>query len=67
MVFLLDWGITCLLDIPKKHYTILLSFWYKSDILVMVYRAQNKALRIINFKKERHPSAPLLYHTDKDT
>ena len=24
----------------------------------MVQRAQNKALRIINFKEERHPSAP---------
>ena len=30
-----------------------------SDILAMVQRAQNKALRIINFKEERHPSAPL--------
>ena len=29
-----------------------------SDILVMVQRAQNKALRIINFKEEIHPSAP---------
>ena len=27
-----------------------------SDILVMVQRAQNKALRIIKFKEERHPS-----------
>ena len=27
-----------------------------SDILVMVQRAQNKALRIINFKEERHPA-----------
>ena len=35
-----------------------------SDILVMVQRAQNKALRIINFKEERHPSAHL--YTDKD-
>ena len=26
----------------------------KSDILAMVQRAQNKALRIINFKEERH-------------
>ena len=25
----------------------------------MVQRAQNKALRVINFKEERHPSAPL--------
>ena len=31
-----------------------------SDILVMVERAQNKALRIKNFKEERHPSQPLL-------
>ena len=29
-----------------------------SDILVMVQRAQNKALRITNFKEERHPSEP---------
>ena len=35
----------------------------KSDILVMVQRAQNKALRIINFKEERHPSAPLYTET----
>ena len=34
-----------------------------SDILVMVQRAQNKALRIINFKEERHPSAPLFTET----
>ena len=27
-----------------------------SDILVMVQGAQNKALRIINFKEERHPA-----------
>ena len=35
--------------------------WGKSnsDILVMVQRAQNKALEIINFKEKRHPSAPL--------
>ena len=61
-------------DILKTVY-ILLSFWYismlcmsglgtnKSDILVMVQRAQNKALRIINFKEERHPSAPLYTET----
>ena len=35
-----------------------------SDILVMVQRAQNKALRIINFKEERHPSASL-YTTER--
>ena len=35
-----------------------------NEILVMVQRAQNKALRIINFKEERHPSAHL--YTDKD-
>ena len=34
-----------------------------SDILVMVQRAQNKALRIINFKEERHRSAPLYTET----
>ena len=34
-----------------------------SDILVMVQRAQNKALRIINFKEERHPSEPLFTET----
>ena len=28
-----------------------------SDILAMVQRAQNKALRIINFKEEKHPSS----------
>ena len=31
-----------------------------SDILVMIQRAKNKALRIINFKEERHPSEHLL-------
>ena len=52
-------------DILKIVY-ILLSFWYtstscmshlvtnNSDILAMVQRAQNKALRIINFNQERH-------------
>ena len=34
-----------------------------SDILVMVQKAQNKALRIIHFKEERHQSAPL--YTEK--
>ena len=29
----------------------------------MVQRVQNKALRIINFKEERHPSAPLYTET----
>ena len=29
----------------------------------MVQRAQNKGLRIINFKEERHPSAPLYIDT----
>ena len=35
----------------------------QSDILFMVQRAQNEALRIINFKEERHPSAPLYTET----
>ena len=34
-----------------------------SDILVLVQRAQNKALRIINFQEERHPSEPLFTKT----
>ena len=34
-----------------------------SDILVIVQRAQNKALRKINFKEERHSSEPLLTET----
>ena len=29
----------------------------------MVKRAPNKALRIINFKEERHPSEPLFTET----
>ena len=33
------------------------------DILVMVQRAQNKALRIINFIEERHSSEPLFTET----
>ena len=36
------------LETTKQHH---------SDILVIVKRAQKKALRIINFKEERHPSA----------
>ena len=38
----------------------LLSFGDKATmtLLVMVQRAQNKALRIINFKEEVHPSEP---------
>ena len=34
--------------------------WGQSNsyILLMVQRAQNKALRITNFKEERHPSEP---------
>ena len=34
-----------------------------SDILVMVQRAQNKALRITNFKEGRHPNEPLFTET----
>ena len=34
-----------------------------SDILVMVYRAQNKALGIINFKEETYPSESLFTET----
>ena len=34
-----------------------------SDILVLVQRAQNKALKIINFKEERLPSEPLFTET----
>ena len=34
-----------------------------SDIIVLVQIAQNKALRIINFKAERHPSEPLFTET----
>ena len=32
-------------------------------MLVFVQRAQNKALKIINFKEERHPSEPLFTET----
>ena len=39
--------------------------WRQSNSdLVMVQRAQNKALRIINFKEERHPSKPLFTETN---
>ena len=34
-----------------------------SDILDMVQRAQNKALRITNFKEERHSSVPIFTKT----
>ena len=29
----------------------------------MIQRAQNKAVRVVNFKEERHPSAPLFTET----
>ena len=41
------------------HYACQVWGQSNSDILIMVQRAQNKALRIINFKEERYPSAPL--------
>ena len=39
--------------------------WRKSnsDIQVLVQRAQNKAVRIINFQEKRHPSEPLFTET----
>ena len=48
-----------------KHLCYACEVWGQSnsDILVMVQRAQNKALRIINFKEERHPSEPLFTKT----
>ena len=59
-------------DILKTvYYSLFLHICYacqvlgqsNSDILVMVQRAQNKAIRKINFKEERHPSAPLYSET----
>ena len=46
------------------HYACQVWGQRNSDILVMVQRAQNKALRIINFKEERHPSEPLFTETN---
>ena len=42
-----------------------MSVWGQTNnsILVIVQRAQSKPLRIINFKEERHPSAPLYTET----
>ena len=45
------------------HYAFQVWGQSNSDILVLVQRAQNKALRIINFKEERHPSEPLFTET----
>ena len=45
------------------HYACQVWGQSNSDILVLVQRAQNKALRITNFKEERHPSEPLLTET----
>ena len=45
------------------HYACQVWGQSNSDILVLVQRAQNKALRIINFKEERHPSEPLFTET----
>ena len=52
----------CLFDI---HLCYACQVWgqSKSNRLVLVQRAQNKALRIINFKEERHPSEPLFTET----
>ena len=38
-----------------------------SETLVMVQRAQSKALRIINFREERHPSEPRSIYWNEDT
>ena len=48
------------------HLRYACQFWgqHNSDILVLVQRAQNKALRIINFKEKRHPSEPLFTETN---
>ena len=45
------------------HYACQVWGQSNSDILVLVQRAQNKALRITNFTEERHPSEPLLTET----
>ena len=52
-------------SIFDKHLRYACQVWGQSnsDILVLVQRAQNKALRIINFKEERHPSEPLFTET----
>ena len=42
------------------HYACQVCGQSNSDILVMVQRTQNKSLRIINFKEERHPSQWLI-------
>ena len=49
----------------NTHLRYACQVWGQSNIdkLVMVQRAQSKALRIINFKEERHPSAPLYTET----
>ena len=48
-----------------KHLCYACQVWGQSnsDILVLVQRAQNKVLRIINFKEERHPTEPLFTET----
>ena len=45
------------------HYACQVLGQSNSDILIMVQKAQNKVLRIINFKEERHPGAPLFTET----
>ena len=45
------------------HYACQVWGQSNSDILVLLQRAQNKALRIINFKEERHSSEPLFTET----
>ena len=63
MVFCLNWELPS--DILKTvyyslfdtclHYACQVWEQSNSDTLVMVQRAQNKALQLINFKEERHP------------
>ena len=59
---ILKWVYYSLFDI---HLRYACQVWAQSnsDILVMVQRTQNKALRIMKFKEERHPNEPLFTET----
>ena len=50
----------CIYSLFDAHLRYACQVWGQgnSDRLVMIQRAQNRTIRIINFKGERHPSEP---------
>ena len=50
----------CIYCLFNTHLRYACQVWGQgnSDRLVMIQRAQNRTIRVINFKGERHPSEP---------